>query len=54
MTRIEDILFGKLEGGRQLGRPRPRWDDNIQKEFTKKKMRLWTGFMWLKSNGGLL
>jgi len=23
------VLVGKLEGGRQLGRPMRRWDDNI-------------------------
>jgi hypothetical protein len=24
------VLVGKLEGNRPLGRPRPRWEDNIK------------------------
>ena len=27
------VLVGKLEGKRQLGRPRHMWDDNIKKEL---------------------
>jgi hypothetical protein len=27
------ILMGKLEGKRPLGRPRPRWEDNINKDL---------------------
>jgi hypothetical protein len=27
------VLVGKPEGKRQLGRPRPRWKDNIKMHF---------------------
>jgi hypothetical protein len=27
------ILVGKPEGKRPLGRPRPRWEDNIKKDL---------------------
>jgi hypothetical protein len=28
---LHRVLVGKPEGKRQLGRPRPRWEDNIKK-----------------------
>jgi hypothetical protein len=28
-----DILVGRPEGRRPLGRPRPRWEDNIKMEL---------------------
>jgi hypothetical protein len=27
------VLLGKPEGKRQLGRPRPRWEDNIKMDL---------------------
>jgi hypothetical protein len=27
---VHRVLVGKLEGKRPLGRPRPRWEDNIK------------------------
>jgi hypothetical protein len=27
------VLFGKPEGKRQLGKPRPRWEDNIKMDL---------------------
>jgi hypothetical protein len=30
---IYKVLVGKPEGKRPLGRPRPRWEDNIKKDF---------------------
>ena len=29
----ERVLMGKPEGKRPLGRPRPRWEDNIKMDF---------------------
>jgi len=29
-TGVNRVLVGKREGKRQLGRPRRRWEDNIQ------------------------
>jgi hypothetical protein len=44
-----NILAGKLEGKRPLGRHTRRKEDNI-------KMKAWTGFMWfgLGSSSGVL
>jgi hypothetical protein len=30
---IYRILVGRTEGRRPLGRPRPRWEDNIKMDF---------------------
>jgi hypothetical protein len=46
------ILVGKPEGKRPLGRPRPRWMDNIKIDHGM----IWTGSIWLRigTSGGLL
>jgi hypothetical protein len=33
MSNAYDILIGKPEGKRPLGRPMPRWEDNIIIDF---------------------
>jgi hypothetical protein len=38
------ILFGKLEGNRQLGRPRRIWEDNIRMGLTETE---WEGVDWM-------
>jgi hypothetical protein len=49
------ILAGKPEGKRPLGRPRPRFVDNI-KMYLRERWNgvVWTGLMWLRigANGG--
>jgi hypothetical protein len=40
-----NILVGRLEGRRPLGRPRRRWEDNI-------KMGMWIGFIGLRIGTG--
>jgi len=42
-----DILVGKHEGKRPLGRPRPRWDDNIKMELQEVRCGDidWIGFV---------
>jgi hypothetical protein len=47
------ILVGKLEGKRQLGRPRHRWVGNIKMDV--REMR-WIISIWLRigTSGGLL
>jgi hypothetical protein len=51
-------LVGKLEGKRQLVRPRCRWDDNtgIRIDLRGTGRKVWTGFIWLRfgTSGGLL
>jgi hypothetical protein len=46
-----NILLGKPEGNRPLGRPRRRWEDNIKMDGV-----VWAGLIWLRigTTGGLL
>jgi hypothetical protein len=44
-------LVGNPEGKRPLGRPRPRWEDNI-KIVRKWDVGAWTGSNWLKIGTG--
>jgi hypothetical protein len=50
------VLVGKPEGKRQLGRPRRRWEDNIEMDFQEVKCRVKTGSIWLRieTDGGNL
>jgi hypothetical protein len=50
------ILVGRPEGRRSLGRPRRRWEDNIQKDLQEVGWGAWTGLIWLRigTGGGLL
>jgi hypothetical protein len=50
-------LVGKPEGRRPLGRPRRRWEDNIQRDLREVGWGgAWTGSIWLRigTGGGLL
>jgi hypothetical protein len=38
------IMVGKPEGKRPLGRPRPRWEDNIKMDLTEIR---WGGMDWI-------
>jgi hypothetical protein len=38
-------LVGKTEGHRPLGRPRPRWDDNIKMDLQEVRCR---SMNWIK------
>jgi len=49
---VYGVLVGKLEGGRPLGRPRPRWEDNIKMELQEVGCRIWTGLSWLRIGTG--
>jgi hypothetical protein len=49
------VLVGKPEGGRLLGRPRRRWEDNIKKDLQEAGWGAWTGLVWLRKwKGGWL
>ena len=39
------VLVGKREGKRQLGRPRPRWEDNIKMDLQEVGSR---GMKWIE------
>jgi len=45
------VLVGKPEGKRPLGRPRPRWENNI-KIFRKWDVGVGTGLSWLRIGTG--
>jgi hypothetical protein len=48
-----NILVGRPEGRRPLGRPRRRWEDNIKMDLS---LEMWTELIWLRigTGGGLL
>jgi len=51
------VLVGKPEGKRQLGRPRRRWEDNINLKLQELGCGgFWGGSSWLRigTGGGLL
>jgi hypothetical protein len=51
-----NILVGRPEGRRPLGRPRRRWEDNIKMELWEIGFEVWIGFIGLRigTGGGLL
>ena len=46
------ILVGKPEGKRPLGRPRCRWEDNIEMVLQMWDVSAWTGSIWLRTGKG--
>jgi len=42
------VLVGKHVGKRPLGRPRSRWEDNIEMDLQEVGWELWTGLNWLR------
>jgi hypothetical protein len=48
---VQDFV-GKPEGERPLGRPRHRWEDNIEMDLQEVGWRAWTGLIGI--GGGLL
>jgi hypothetical protein len=42
------VLVGKREGKRLLGRPKRRWEDNIEMDLTKVGLGAWTGPIWFR------
>jgi hypothetical protein len=51
-----NILVGKPDGKRQLGRPRCRWEDNIRMDLMEPGWESVAGFIWLRirTNGRFL
>jgi hypothetical protein len=45
-----NILVGKLEGMRSLGRGRHGWEDNIKMDLRRYVGIVWTGFIWALVN----
>ena len=50
--RVYNVLVGKPQGKKPLGRPVRRWDDNIRWIFTKWDVWVWTGLIWLRIGTG--
>jgi hypothetical protein len=50
------VLVGRPEGRRTFGRPRLRWEDNINMDLQEVGWGAWTGLVWLRigTGGGLL
>jgi hypothetical protein len=42
-----NILVGKPEGRRPLGRSRRRWEDNIKMDLREIGFGVWIGLIWL-------
>jgi len=45
-----NILVGKPEGIRALGRPRRRWEDNIGLDLREMGWGGWTGCIWVMTS----
>jgi hypothetical protein len=54
--KLYNVLVGKPEGKRPLGRPRRRWEDGIRMDLREIGLGVWIGFDWLRigTGGGLL
>ena len=46
------VLLGETEGKRPLGRPRHRWEDNIELDLQEVGCGVWIGSNWLKIGTG--
>jgi hypothetical protein len=51
-----NILVGRPEGRRPLGRPRRRWEDNKKMDLKEIGLGMWIGLIWVRIGvgGGLL
>ena len=49
---VHRVLVRKPEGKRPLGRPRYRWEDNIQMDLQEVEGDIGTGWSWLRIGTG--
>jgi hypothetical protein len=49
---VHRVLVGKSEGKRTLGRPRRRWEDNIETDL--QEVRCGSSWLRIRTNGGHL
>jgi hypothetical protein len=47
-----NILVGRPEGRRPLGRPRRRWKENMKLDLREIGFGVWIGFIWLRIGTG--
>jgi hypothetical protein len=45
--KVYEVLVGKPEGKKPLGRPRCRWEDGIKMDLGEIVWGAWSGFDWL-------
>jgi hypothetical protein len=50
--KVYNVLVGKPEGKRPLGRPRRRWEDGIRLDLRRLAWEVWIGFDWLRTGTG--
>jgi hypothetical protein len=50
--KVYEVLVGKPEGKRPLGRPRRRWEDGIRMDLRETGLGVWIGFDWLRTGTG--
>jgi hypothetical protein len=48
VRNVFNILFGKPEAKRQLGRPRRKLEDDIRMDLMEIRRKVLTGFIWLR------
>jgi hypothetical protein len=55
-TKTQNVLMGKPEGKRPLGRPKSKWEDGIRRDLGEISWYLYSGLCWLRIGigGGLL
>jgi hypothetical protein len=46
--KVYNVLVGKPEGKRPLGRPRRRWEDGPRMDLGETGRAAWRGFSWLR------
>ena len=53
---VHEVLVGKPEGKRPLGRPKRRWEDNIKMELKEvgRGCGEWMGWLRIGTGGGRL
>jgi hypothetical protein len=54
--KLYEVLVGKPEGKRPLGRPRRTWEKGIRIDLRETGLGVWIGLDWLRigTGGGLL
>ena len=53
MRGVQKVLVGKPEGKRPLGRPSPRWEDNIKKDLQEVGDGAWSEFITFEHRCGI-
>jgi hypothetical protein len=52
MRYADKILVENPEWKRQLRRPGCKWENNIKTDLREMRLRMWIGFIWLRTGTG--